>query len=97
MDAPLNDPNLAAGAAPPQQKQKQSVDPNAAAMAGPSGFDASRLVQLFQQCNGSVTDIPIPAFIDGCLEIRKIVGVLGSAFGIAANDISQKCGVLNQR
>ena len=62
-----------------------------------SKFDASRLVSLFQQCAATYTDIPIQPFIEGCLEIRKIVGVLGSAFGIAANDISQKCEVLGQR
>lgn len=31
------------------------------------------------------------------MEIRKIVALLGSGFGIAGNDIAEKCGVLRQR
>ena len=62
-----------------------------------SHFSAERLVVLFKICAENRDDIPVHEFVEGCTEIKKIVKSLGSAFGIAASDITEKCKVLNLR
>lgn len=66
-------------------------------MAAPDRFDALRLVALFQTCAATPTDVPIVEFVEGCLEVRKIVALLGAGFSIAGNDIAEKCAVLRAR
>ena len=62
-----------------------------------SRFSAEKLVIHFEVCARNSTDIPIADFVDGCSEIRKIVLNLGSAFGLASSDISEKASILRTR
>lgn len=60
-------------------------------------FNPDELLSAFGDCNRFLGDVPMSAFMDGMEQLRRIVLTLGSAFGIASSDITEKLETLAKR
>ena len=62
-----------------------------------NGFDGGALVESFKVCAAHTGDVPLEELCNGMEQLRRIVLTLGSAFGIASSDITEKIETLGKR
>lgn len=62
-----------------------------------NGFDGDALVASFKVCAAHTGDVPLEELCNGMEQLRRIVLTLGSAFGIASSDITEKIETLGKR
>ena len=67
------------------------------ASASTTALDPDILLSAFSECRASTGDVPLAALAAGMDQLRRIVLTLGSAFGIASSDITEKVETLNAR
>lgn len=66
-------------------------------MSNSHAMDPEVLVNSWQNCFNNLKDVPISDFVVGSTQIKNIVYTLGSAFGIASSDITEKCAIMTER